>query len=527
MTTGTPEAPDPYAVELALAAALANITDAQDADITQAWATAWSEVSAELLDILTVILTDVGRVNATAVVRYERLARVLAGIADHLDELAGQLQVRVTNDLADVLDHAEVGTRELIAAQRLSRSVPGRYVPTPALQAIVRRTTQQVTSTALPLADETYATILGELTRGVAAGDNPKATAARMLRRAEDLHNFGAARAVNIARTETLDAYREGSRAAQDAHADLLAGWAWIAHLGSRTCRSCLAMHGQVFGLEVPGPDDHQQGRCSRVPVVREADGSVDLSWIPSAEDHFAQLTEEEQRALLGRRGYDAWAAGDFPIEAWTKTRHTDGWRDSQVPASPATTSSGDGGGDDRPGAPGGLNEEPSSYREPALARFGPPPGDVEPWEIREYWARRQGALPIDFGGDVLKPHEVEFVERFLDAGEELEWIPKSPATPTNDFRWSSRDGVPVELKSTKARAATIHGRLVDAMSRAARQDVVKDRFIIDLGHDALPDGVLDQLVEDLARFNVDRRKYLLAGLWLFVGTELHSVPLE
>lgn len=347
MTTATPERPDPYAVELALAAALAEIVDAQDADITRAWATAWAEVSADLLDILTVILTDVGRVNATAVVRYERLARVLAGIADRLDELANHLGITVTNDLAAVLDQAQLGTVELIAAQRLARGVPGREVPTPALEAIVRRTTQQVTSLALPLADETYATILGELTRGVAAGDNPKATAARMLKRAENLHNFGRSRAVTIARTETLDAYREGARVSQLAHADVLAGWAWICHLGPRTCRSCLAMHGQVFGLEVPGPDDHQQGRCGRVPVVREEDGSVDLSWIPSAEEHFARLSPMEQQAILGQNGWRAWLAGDFPIQAWTKTRHTDGWRDSQVSATPG----GSGGGSDaRPG---------------------------------------------------------------------------------------------------------------------------------------------------------------------------------
>lgn len=353
MSTGTPERPDPYAVEVALAAALAQIVDDQDAELTRAWAAAWSEVSAELLDILTGILTDVGTVNATAVVRFERLARVLAGMADRLDELAGHLGITVTNDLADVLERAQVGTVELIAAQRLARSVPGREVPTPALEAIVRRTTEQVTSLAQPLADETYATILGELTRGVAAGDNPRATAARMLKRAEDLHNFGRARAVNIARTETLDAYREGARVTQDAYADLLAGWVWIAHLGPRTCRSCLSMHGEFFSLEVPGPDDHQQGRCARVPVVREDDGTVDLSWVPSAEDMFMTLPREQQQKLLGRRGYDAWAAGDFPIEQWTKRRETDGWRDSQVPASP-----GDDDAGTRP--PSGPGEPPT-----------------------------------------------------------------------------------------------------------------------------------------------------------------------
>lgn len=340
MVVGTPEQPNPYDVELVLAAALAQVVDAQDADITRAWATAWSEISAELLDILAVILADAGRVNATAVVRYERLAAVLGGIADRLDDLAGGLAATVTNDLADVIAQAKAGTVELIAAQRLARTVPGSEVPPAALNAIVRRTTEQVTSLAQPLADETYAIVLRELTRGVAAGDNPRQTAARMVQRAEDLHNFGRSRAVTIARTETLDAYREGARVTQFAHADVLAGWAWVAHLGPRTCRSCLAMHGQVFGLDVPGPHDHQQGRCARVPVVREEDGSVDLSWLPSAEEHFASLPKAEQVDLLGLKGYDAWVAGDFPIADWTKTRHTDGWRDSQVPAAPGLRSS-------------------------------------------------------------------------------------------------------------------------------------------------------------------------------------------
>lgn len=350
--------PDPYAVEAALAAALAEITNAQAATITQAWAAAWSELSAELLVALTEVLADVGRVNAAAVVRFERLARVLAGVADRVDDLAGQLGASVTNDLAAVLDRAEVGTRELIAAQRLGREVPGRTVPSPALEAIVRRTTEQVTSRAMPLADETYATILGELTRGVAAGDNPRRTAARMVARAEDHWNFGRSRALNISRTETVDAYREGARVTQDAHADVLSGWVWVAHLGSRTCRACLGKHGQMFTLDEPGPNGHQQCRCARVPAVAEDDGSVDLSWLPDAEEHFAGLSPAEQKTLLGRKGYEAWLAGDFPRENWARHQDNAGWRESWVVATP-----------DSPGGPGdGL---------PPLLPWGPGDGPL------------------------------------------------------------------------------------------------------------------------------------------------------
>lgn len=365
MSTGSPERPDPYAVELALAAALQRITDQQTAAIAQSWARAWSEVSADLLDALAEILTAGGRVNTMAVVRYERLASVLAVIADQLEALVDQLGVTITADLAEVLAMADQGTAALIAAQVLNRrDLAVLPAPPDALAAIIERTTQQITSTSAPLADETYAIIVRELTRGVAAGDNPRETAARMVERAEDLHNFGRARAENIARTETLDAHREAARVSQDANADVLAGWVWLAHLGDRTCRSCLSMHGRFFELDVPGPHDHPQGRCSRTPVVAEEDGTFDLSWVPSAAEHFDQLTPEQQRAILGRQGYDAWVTGDFPIEKWTKNRETTGWRDSQVPAGPGD---GDRGsiGTGTPSGPGGSGPDDTEPPEP------------------------------------------------------------------------------------------------------------------------------------------------------------------
>jgi SPP1 gp7 family putative phage head morphogenesis protein len=364
-TTSAPD-PDPYAVELLLAAALQQISDQQDAQITHAWAQAWGSVSAELLDTLAVILADVGRVNATAVVRYQRLASVLGAIADHLDEITQHAGIVITNDLHEVVQRAEVGTRELIVAQKLLRderqALPVRRVPSPAMRAIVQRTTEQVTSQLQPLADETYTTILRELTKGTAAGDNPRETARRMVARSEDLHNFGRSRALNIARTETLDAYRAGAQETEQQYTDVLAGWVWSAHLSTRTCRSCLAMNGRVFDLDVPGPDDHPQGRCARVPVVREADGSVDTSWLPDAEQHFESLSPADQEAILGKAGYAAWKRGEFPIDQWTKTRSAAGWRDSQVPASPGDPDAGrtgsasptDGGGTTPPKPPTG-----------------------------------------------------------------------------------------------------------------------------------------------------------------------------
>lgn len=516
MSTAPPERPDPYAIELALAAALAEVTDGQAEKIARAWAAAWAEVAGDLQDALEVVLGDAGQVNTMAVVRYVRLATVLAAIADHLDNLVADLGVLITGDLAEVLGMATSGSLDLITAQLpFDFQLPDRPVLPDALTAIIDRVTQQVTSTALPLADETYAILLRELTRGVAAGDNPRETAARMVERAEDLHNFGRSRAENIARSETLDAYREAARVQQDQHADVLEGWVWLCHLGSRTCRSCLSMHGRLFPLEKPGPDDHPQGRCSRCPVVREEDGSFDLSWVPSADEHFATLTPDEQRKLLGRKGYDAWLAGEFPRDQWTKTRSSDGWRDAQVPAGPGDPGGGSGTG----GSGGGGDDE--GYRARALARFGQPPDDSDPIALRGYWLRRQGALPVNFKGDILKAHEVEFVERFLDAGEELSWIANDPARATSDFLWN---GDAFELKSTKARYETIHGRIVSAASRAMKNHgVVKEHFLIDLGDAQLN----DELHRALAGFNDGRRLYRLVSLWVMAGGELEEILLR
>lgn len=510
MTTGTPERPDPYAVELALAAALAQIVDDQDAEITRAWATAWAEVSADLLDVLTVILTDVGRVNATAVARFERLARVLAGMADRLDELAEQLGITVTNDLAAVLDQAQLGTVELIAAQRLARSVPGREVPTPALEAIVRRTTQQVTSLAQPLADETYATILGELTRGVAAGDNPRATAAKMLKRAEDLHNFGRSRAVNIARTETLDAYRAGARLTELAHADLLAGWVWVCHLGPGTCRSCLAMHGQMFDLEVSGPDDHQQGRCGRVPVVREDDGSVDLSWLPSAEDHFAALSPRQQQKILGHNGWKAWLAGDFPIEAWTKTRENDGWRNSQVPASPSD-GRGAGGGDSRPGDTEPPDQPPRVLPIDERFEYDGALGAQGSRKRFTYDALETlGRIaPEDDPDRYFEPEELVIAEWLRAAGHTVRSVDDSNDLPTTPDAVIDGARVTVEFK-TLERSTTVAAR--NAATTARKQS---ERIVINAGPVGLPDelaaealarvlGLIGGVIEEIAILRAD-----------------------
>ncbi|MDP9820395.1 phage minor head protein [Nocardioides massiliensis] len=332
-------------VEQGLRRELQRVTDAQTRDLVRAWATAWDEVATELHDALLEQLVAGDRVTRAQLMRSTRLARSLEYIADRLAELAADAGVRITADLQGVIDttlgaQASIidsqlppNAKALLGVDQWSRVDPGQ------LEAIVRRSTEQITSLAVPLAPEAYAAVRRELIRGVAAGANPRVTARRMVRRAEKRFNGGLHRALVIARTETLDAYRAAAQAAHEADTDVLAGWVWTAELDADTCPACWSMHGRQLPTSEPGPLGHQQCRCARVPVTRSwralgFDIDDPPSLLPDGNALFAALGEDEQRRVLGAARFEAWRAGAFPMSAWAERRTTSGWRDSYVMAS-------------------------------------------------------------------------------------------------------------------------------------------------------------------------------------------------
>lgn len=328
------------------------ITDAQTRDLVRAWVDAWNEVEPDLRAVLLDMLTAGERVTRAQLLRSTRLRAALAVIAERLEDLAAQAQVRVTADLAAVIAAAGGAQASIIdsqlppAAQQLVDLYAWARVDAGQVEAIVRRATEQITALSRPLSAEAYAAVRRELIRGIAAGSNPRETARRIVARVERRFNGGLNRALVIARTETLDAHRAAARVGQAQHADVLAGWEWLAKLDGRTCPSCWARHGTRHDLDAPGPEDHQQGRCARLPVTKSwADlGFADLeeppSVLPDAATVFAGLPTVEQRAILGPKRYDAWVAGEFPMGAWSVRRTTPGWRDSYTVA-PAPQSKG------------------------------------------------------------------------------------------------------------------------------------------------------------------------------------------
>lgn len=328
-----------------LDSAIERVLDGQTRDLVSSWALAWDEVAGDLNATLEEILTQQQTVAPGELVpaswfaRSERLAVVLGVIGHKLDQLAKDSGARILRDLSSVAKAAAAAQGPILRAMLPAGFVLPADPTNRALDAIVARVARQITSRHRPLSAEAYDAVRRELVRGVAVGISPRHTAQLMVDRAESGFDGGLTRALGISRTEMVDAHREAAAVGQQAHGDVLEGWVWLAHLTPATCRSCIAQNGTLHPLDEPGPLDHQQGRCARLPKTRPwSELGIDLpeprgADVPDADAFFTSLTPAQQRAILGRQGYDDWLRGDFPMGQWSQRRTTDGWRDSYVPA--------------------------------------------------------------------------------------------------------------------------------------------------------------------------------------------------
>lgn len=321
--------------------------DATAQSLVAAWGMAWNELAAEwdaaLADL--VAASKDGRwPSRRQVSRAQRARKAMELTRAALMDLSRTLPVVVAQALPTMTADAAAWSDRLAASQYppqagTTAQVVATFnrVDAAALDTIVRRTTEQVTSLSQPLSAQAEQAMRSVLVRGVALGDNPRRAAQVMLDRVEGAFNGGRNRALVIARTEMLDAHRAAGMAQDKANADVLQGWQWVASLDRRTCPSCLAKHGTVHDLDEPGPYDHQQGRCARVPLAKSwRDLGFDIeeptSVLPDAKAWFDGLPDEDQVAIMGKPRLALLRSGKASWDDLTVKRTTSGWRDSWAP---------------------------------------------------------------------------------------------------------------------------------------------------------------------------------------------------
>lgn len=320
------------------------IVDQAERDLVAAWAAAWDDLTGQwelAIADLVAMTVDGAWPPAWRIARAERVLQALAATQAALDDLAAQTGTTITTSLPGLTGQAAEWEARLIATQMphqagsvAALTVRFDRLDRAALDWVVARTTEQVNARLWPLTADATTAMNTALIRGVAVGENPRRMASLMTKMVEGAFNGGLTRALNLARTEMLDAHRNATYGQRLANAGILQGWEWCAELGPRTCASCLAKHGTRYPAEVPGPEDHQQGRCVAVPVTLSwRDMGYDLdepaSPMPDARAWFDSQPEAVQLKIMGPARLDLLQSGRIGWEDLSTLRTTPEWRDS------------------------------------------------------------------------------------------------------------------------------------------------------------------------------------------------------
>jgi SPP1 gp7 family putative phage head morphogenesis protein len=160
-------------------------------------------------------------------------------------------------------------------------------------------------------------TVQRGLLRGVAIGRNPRQIA-RDIRTALG-GNLN--RALTIARTEHMRAYRSATLERFQANGEILRGWQWRAAPSERTCPLCLAMDGREFGLDEPFAS-HVSCRCTAIPLIKNRDAprrTLGADW-------FATQDAATQRGILGPGAFDLYREGKLSLGDLVQVKHDPVW---------------------------------------------------------------------------------------------------------------------------------------------------------------------------------------------------------
>lgn len=267
-------------------------------------------------------LFEQGRLQALQKQVEGELGRFAERAAARIEEEQRRLAVQAERD-AEILARAGLGEQPpgvTVTWARLPKETLEQLVGTLQDGSPLR----ELLDTLGPAASEQ---IRKELVSGLALGQNPRDVA----RRIRDALNGNRKRAELIARTEMLRSYREATRQSYLANSDVVKGWVWHAARDERTCAMCWAMHGSEHTLD-EHLDDHPRGRCAMVPLTKTW-AELGFVGVPETrpeiemgESLFARLGEEQQRAILGNAGYEAYKAGAATLSDFVGRKSDPRW---------------------------------------------------------------------------------------------------------------------------------------------------------------------------------------------------------
>lgn len=164
--------------------------------------------------------------------------------------------------------------------------------------------------------------LTSQLAESITLGLNPRETARRM----RDGFGFGLNRALNIARTEQLRAFRESTRL-QYSESGITTGYKRVATHDPRVCAACLIAEGTIYPNENHF-EEHPQGRCTMIPILS---GIPPITWL-SGKDYLRSQPETYQRTVLGNGRYNLWKNGEIELDDIVQRHRNEIWGNSLNP---------------------------------------------------------------------------------------------------------------------------------------------------------------------------------------------------
>ena len=315
-----------------------------DATANRALVNAFAPVYAELQRDIRLLLRQANRegltpVQTTRLIRYRRLETNLLRNISRFVDAAGtsitQAQLEATG-LAQLASRttASAALPEGVSLEMLARvGVRWQDVPTEAFTNFVgiAGDGQPVGNLLANLGGETAARVKNQIGSGILLGKNPRVVADLIRTNA----GLPLSKALTIARTETLRAYRESSRLQYAANSDIVKGYARLATKDPRTCIACIALDGKLYELNEP-LDSHPNCRCALVPetiTYRDLGLDVDMpEREPNAESWLGGLSTDKQRNILGNARYEQWSKGK-PLTDFVQIKESPIWGKSATVA--------------------------------------------------------------------------------------------------------------------------------------------------------------------------------------------------
>lgn len=232
--------------------------------------------------------------------RYKALmAQARAEVEKYTAMTAGEIAQGQRAYWNDGFEYMDESMRLLLTTPQ-GIALPFNRVPTEAVE-----TTIGLSGDGTPLGEllmrdypETALKATETLVQGMAQGWNPRKTA----RALADAFAGNFQRALVVARTEQLRAFREVTAQTFARNADVLDGWYWSSALSATTCPICWGLHGSLHPVSEK-MESHVNCRCVAVPLTKTWDEigkalGIDLSGTPETR---VRITDGD--TLLRRKG--------------------------------------------------------------------------------------------------------------------------------------------------------------------------------------------------------------------------------